>query len=69
MQNDRTKIGIVTWWGTPNYGTTLQAYALYRKVKDLGYDPYLIRRFTQPFTPRNIKDNLNRLLGIRRFWN
>ncbi|MBO7604796.1 MAG: polysaccharide pyruvyl transferase family protein [Bacteroidales bacterium] len=68
MQNDRTKIGIVTWWGTPNYGTTLQAYALYRKVKDLGYDPYLIRRFTQPFTPRNIKDNLNRLLGIRRFW-
>lgn len=31
------KIGIVTWFGSKNYGTNLQVYALYRKVSDLGY--------------------------------
>ena len=68
MRREGSKIGIVTWYGTPNYGTTLQAYALYKAVEDLGCDPFLIKRFRTPFTLRNIKDNFNYNLGIRRFW-
>ena len=32
------KISLVTWLGNGNYGTALQSYALYQKLKLLGYD-------------------------------
>ena len=36
------KIGMVTLY-TNNYGSCLQAFALYEKIKELGYSPILIR--------------------------
>ncbi len=36
------KIGLMTWYKYHNYGTVLQAYALYKKIRDLGYNPYMI---------------------------
>lgn len=68
MRTEGRNIAIVTWYGTPNYGTTLQAYALYRCLQNMGYNPCLLKRFRTPFTLRNIKDNFNYNLGIRRFW-
>lgn len=38
------KIGIVTWFGGSNYGTSLQAYALYHTVEQLGAKAYLLRK-------------------------
>jgi hypothetical protein len=37
------KIGILTLWGTSNYGQNLQAYALQRFLRDAGHDTFLIR--------------------------
>ena len=68
MEHRVKQIGIVTWFDTPNYGTTLQAYALFRILRELGYAPCLIKRFQDPTSLRAVKDNLNALLGIRRFW-
>lgn len=39
------KIGIVTWFESENMGTNLQAYALYKKLENLGYDASLITYF------------------------
>lgn len=39
------KVCIVTWYGSNNYGTNLQVYALYSVVKKLGLSPDLIRPF------------------------
>lgn len=36
------KIGILTYHKTSNFGSVLQAYSLYRKVADLGYDCEII---------------------------
>ena len=64
----RRQVALVTWFGTPNYGTNLQAYALARALRKEEADPLLLRRFEYPFTFRAIRENLHRLLGIRRFW-
>ena len=61
-------IGLVTWFGTPNYGTNLQAYALYKALEDRGCNVKIIRRFKRPFSLRNIKNNFFYAHGIRRFW-
>lgn len=37
------KIGIVTWYGGSNYGTSLQAFALTHVVGKLGAKPYLLK--------------------------
>lgn len=39
------KIGIVTHYLAENYGTTLQAYALLKKIKEMGYETYFISHF------------------------
>ena len=36
MKNKR--VGLVTWLGSGNFGTTLQAFALNEKLKSLGFD-------------------------------
>lgn len=64
----RKHISLVTWYAKPNYGTTLQAYALYRTIERLGYTIDVLRYFRYPFNLLNIKDNIFSLLGIRRFW-
>ena len=38
------KIGIVTWYYSSNYGTCLQAFALNRFLKLLGYDCYFLNK-------------------------
>ena len=64
----RSQVALVTWFGTPNYGTNLQAYALARALRREDIDPLLLRRFEYPFTCKAVRENLHRLLGIRRFW-
>ena len=39
------KIGLVTWTGMGNFGTILQAYALYSFLKSCGYDCSIINEF------------------------
>lgn len=68
MAHNRTNIGLVTWFGTPNYGTNLQAYALYKALEEKGFNILMIKRFKMPFTLKNIKDNFFYAHGIRRFW-
>lgn len=36
--NKKKKIKLITWLGNGNFGTTLQAYALYKKLKLMGYE-------------------------------
>lgn len=36
------KVSIITYHDEDNYGATLQAYATYRAVKELGYEPEII---------------------------
>lgn len=45
MGNEIKKIGIVTWFESENMGTNLQAYALYEKLHNLGYNVSLISYF------------------------
>ena len=68
LRPGREKLGVVTWFATPNYGTTLQAYATVKALQLLGQNPVLLHRFEQPDHFRQVRENLNRLLGIRRFW-
>lgn len=37
------RISIITWYSSGNYGTTLQAFALHRKLQDLGYKVSILR--------------------------
>lgn len=47
------RIGIMTWYHYENYGTVLQASALYRVITKLGYQPELIQ-----YTPKgNLVEN------------
>lgn len=39
------KICIVTWLGTGNFGTSLQSYALHKKLQEMGYDVCLLHYF------------------------
>lgn len=36
------KIGVMTWYKYLNYGTSLQVTALCFKIKEMGYEPYII---------------------------
>lgn len=38
----KIKVGIVTWLGGGNYGTTLQSFALHEKLRQMGYAVYYI---------------------------
>lgn len=40
-------IGIVTWLGTGNFGTSLQSYALHEFLKQRGYNVYLLKEFSE----------------------
>lgn len=36
------KAAIVTWYSSKNFGSQLQAYALYKTITNLGYDVYMV---------------------------
>ena len=38
MKVNNKNIGLITWFKSENYGTNLQAYALYHKICSLGYN-------------------------------
>ena len=64
----RPRVALATWFGTPNYGTTLQAYATVQALRAVGAEPDIIARFDEPVNFKAVKDNWNRKHGIRRFW-
>ena len=45
-------VGLVTWIGSGNYGTTLQSFALHEKLRLLGYDVFIIGTFKPSETLR-----------------
>ena len=42
-------IVLVTWVGNGNYGTSLQSFALHRKLEMLGYKVSLLQNFPNTF--------------------
>ena len=40
------KVRIVTWLGTGNFGTSLQSYALHKKLQEMGYSVSILHYFT-----------------------
>jgi hypothetical protein len=59
------KIGILTWHYYNNYGSTLQAYALQKFLKDIGYDNEIIN-YRNPAFGSNIvfKENIKVILSV-----
>lgn len=55
------KIGIVTWFGTGNFGTDLQSYALCHYLKKQGHDVKLIPMFL--YKNLGIKYSIRRFIG------
>ena len=51
----------MTWYTYRNYGTALQASALYHTIRELGYDPDMIR-----YLPRGYREELK--MTDFRFW-
>lgn len=48
MSKNKRKIGIVTWFGSYNIGTNLQAYALASVLKSLGFEAALLHLVVNP---------------------
>lgn len=66
------KIGVITWFWGPNYGTVLQAIALQVKLKDLGYIPELINITHEDSQKRTLIGRLkggifNKIHGIKKY--
>ena len=62
--SEKIKIGIVTWIGNGNFGTTLQAFALQWKLRQEGFDAYIVAAWKGKST---IKYVCRKLLGILGF--
>lgn len=58
------QISIVTWYGGINYGTSLQALALQKKLSLLGYDAYLLNPFSTKISLLTIIKNAIGRLGL-----
>lgn len=39
------RVGVVTWYGGSNYGTSLQAFALCYSLQQMGVTPFLLKRY------------------------
>lgn len=59
----KKNIALVTWLGGGNYGTSLQSYALHKKLELLGYHPYFLHYFKKPFDWKAYLKYMLRLLG------
>jgi len=60
-------IGLVTWIGSGNYGTTLQSFALHEKLRLLGYDVFIIGTFKPSETIKRVSKYLLGKIGIRKY--
>lgn len=58
------RITLVTWLGGGNYGTSLQSFALHRKLQDLGYSVTFCTGCPKKFTAKNKIKYLLELFGI-----
>lgn len=59
-------IGIVTWYKAENFGTNLQAYALYKYLVDMGYNCCMINEFTYAHLGLKYKIlNILHIIGIQ----
>ena len=61
---DGKRITLVTWLGGGNYGTSLQSFALHRKLQDLGYTVTFCAGCPKKFTVKNKIKYLLELFGI-----
>ena len=59
--NNTHKTGIMTWYTYQNYGSALQASALYRAVQNLGYEPFFIQ-----YPPKGSLSDTTKLHLIKR---
>lgn len=55
------RITLVTWLGGGNFGTSLQSFALHRKLQDLGYSVTFLSGCPKKFT---IKNKIKYILGL-----
>ncbi len=60
MNNQQKHISIVTWFGVLNFGTTLQAHALYVKLEQLGYHVCLLHKIGVMRSIRNLFGRISR---------
>lgn len=61
------RICIVTWFGSGNYGTTLQSFALHKKLKDLGYNVNILKEFNLSHKRQNYFRYILNILGLLSF--
>ena len=59
------KVGILTFIGTNNYGAVLQAYALNRKIRDMGYDCETIRYYCDRIVQKESPPRLADVKGLK----
>lgn len=57
----KKNIVLVTWLGGGNYGTSLQSFALHKKIEGLGYHVSFLLEFPKKFT---LKNKIKFVLGI-----
>ena len=56
------RVGVVTWYGGSNYGTSLQAFALCYSLQQMGVTPFLLKRYK---TWRNVIGGMIRNIKMR----
>jgi len=62
--NKKKKIGILTYHFTSNIGSFLQAYALQKKIKNLGYDSHFINYQKKGWLSKQYKKYAREMFGI-----
>ena len=55
------RVTLITWIGGGNYGTSLQSFALHRKLQELGYSVTFCAGCPKKFT---VKNRIKRVLGV-----
>lgn len=60
------KVGILTFIGTNNYGAALQAYALNRKICDMGYDCHTLQYYCDRILERELPPKVTEVKGLKR---
>lgn len=66
MSKDKKKIGIVTWFGSYNIGTNLQAYALHSVLEKMDFDVALLHLVINPAKRHSVFHRI--YLSLRRFF-
>lgn len=64
IMNDKKKAAIMTWYTYRNYGSVLQATALYQVINSMGYEPSFIHYLPKGTVSTPVKRNIiNRLIN------